>query len=93
VQQLIRLRGEHASFKSVDLQWLHVDPQANTMLFKKTAESESLFVAINASDVTQRLLLPDDLARQPVLDLLRGELIEPGKAVNLPAFGFRLWTC
>ncbi|TLN18591.1 alpha-glycosidase, partial [bacterium] len=49
VQRLIRLRGEHASFKSVDLQWLHVDPQANTMLFKKTVESESLFVLVNAS--------------------------------------------
>ncbi len=94
VQQLIQLRGEHASFKSVDFQWLHVDPQANTMLFKKTAESESLFVAINASDITQSLLLPDDLARQPVLDLLRGEQIEPGtEAVTLPAFGFKLWTC
>ncbi len=92
VQQLIRLRGEHPSFKAIEIQWLHVDPRTNTLLFKKTAGTESLYVGINASSQTQILPLSDDLARQPVMDLLRGECVESGEAIRLPPFGFSLWS-
>jgi glycosidase len=93
VQRLIRLREKHATFKAVDLQWLQVDPQANTLLFKKTTEAETLYVLINASDQVRDLPLPEELAGQRIFDLLTEEWFKPGQDAALPPFGFSLWSC
>jgi len=90
VRRLIQLRSEHPSFKSVDIQWLDVNPQANTMLFKKAAGAESLLVLVNASGLDCRLDLPHRLSHGPVIDLLQGETLPDGGPITLPPYGFSL---
>ena len=91
IHRLILLRREHPSFKSVDIQWLDVNPQTNTMIFKKVAGSESLIVLVNASGLNRRLDLPLGLSHGPVIDLLEGEMIRQISSVNLPPYGFSLF--
>ena len=90
VRRFIQLRREHPSFKSVDILWLDVNPQENTMVFKKTAGTETLYVLVNASGQNRSLELPIGLAHEQVIDLLKDETIHQDGAIDLPPYGFSL---
>lgn len=92
VQQLIAMRAAHASFRSVDIDWLNVNPETNTLLFKKSAGDEHVYAAINASSQPQIIDLPAQLANQAMTDLFRRETGLLPQKITLPGFGFRLWV-
>jgi glycosidase len=90
VQNLIRLRRQHPSFRAVDLNWLLVDQAANTMIFSKAAGGERLYLLANVSEQEQELALPAELSHRRVLDLLQEAEIDLTNSLLLPPYGFRL---
>ncbi len=90
VRSLIQLRREHPAFKSVDIEWLEVNPLENTLVFKKTDGAENLCVLVNASGMNRRLGIPGGLARQQAIDLLTGRTIHSEDPIDLPPYGFYL---
>lgn len=90
VKKLIELRGRHPSFKAVDIRWLDVNPQANTLIFEKTAGDEHLYVLVNAGDREQRLEPPAGGRTRRALDLLQDKTVDLDRPFSLPPFGFSL---
>ncbi len=73
VRKLIILRKQHPSFQAVDLTWLDVNPEQQSLIFKKQAGNETLVVIINHNPQPLRLTLPDELKNKLVEELISGE--------------------
>lgn len=93
VRRLIGLRSRHPAFKSTDLAWLHVDAASNTLIYRKEAGAERLFVLVNASEKAQILSTPSEIAHCRALDLMQEEEIELPESILLPPYAFRLLLC
>jgi len=90
VKKLIELRKKHTSFKSVDIQWLSVNTNENTFIFKKESDDEYLYFLANVNDQENGLQIPDEVEGKVVIDLMKGKSILIEDQLNLKPFEYRL---
>ncbi len=91
VRKLILLRRQHPPFTTVDLTWLHVDAATNTLVFRKEADGERLYLLANASAQARTIALPQELQGSQVVDALQEDGLRLAESILLPPYAFRLF--
>ncbi len=90
VRRLIALRQEHPSFREVDIEWLQADDDKRTLIYRKNAPSETLYVLIHHSAEPQSADVPEDWKGRSLTDLMTGETVDGDAPLKLGPYGFRL---
>ncbi|MAT45713.1 MAG: alpha-glycosidase [Anaerolineaceae bacterium] len=90
VRRLVQLRKEHPCLQVVDLEWLSVDENQQTFIFKKQTDQESVFVFINHNPEPVRFDLPSEMNGKTTTDGFSGETVVCGSTLTVAGNGCRL---
>jgi glycosidase len=90
MRQLVQLRKDHPSLSVVDLEWLSVDENQQTFIFKKQNDQENLFVFINHNPKPVRFDLPSEMNGITTTDGFSGETVVCGSTQTVAGNGFKL---
>lgn len=91
VHKLIALRKQYPAFRTADWHWLAADDSTGTLIYRKRAEGDTLYVLIHNSPEAQEVPPPAECRGQGFIDLMTGQLVEGKAAVQLPPYSFLLW--
>ena len=91
VVKLINIRKAVPSTKSVDIEWLDVCHE-DVLCFKKSSNSETLYVLINNSDDAVTVDLPKELATETLLDIYNDLYMDNISNLKIEPFGFYMLT-
>ena len=91
IKQLIALRKDNPVMGEVDLQWLLVDQDHQSLIFKKEKDASQLVLFVNSSADPVELPVPDSIKNTAVVDAFTGEKLRLDSMIKLDRFGFRLF--
>jgi len=91
VKQLIALRKKFPVLGEVDLEWLLVDAEHQSFIFKKEDESSKIVVIVNTIQTPVVLDLPDSLKYQEFVDGWTGDQVKLGSKIKLDKHGYKIF--
>lgn len=92
IRKLVGLRKEKESFRTENFQWIDLNTSMDTLLYKKTAPEESLYVLLHNEESPGVLDLPEDLQGIVCIDLMTGNRIQLEKSIALTSYDYRLFS-
>lgn len=90
VKRLIMLRKEHDSFKTENLNWIPLDIDTNTLLYKKQSYHETLYVFIHNEPNNVHIMLPEEMRNKSYIDLINNKSVSFADRIMLDSFGYKI---
>lgn len=91
IQRLIELRRRTESFRSTELTFLDVVTDKGTILYRKSASEENVYVLIHNDQEPEKIQVPDELKGVTCCDLLCDTDIRLGETIELEPYDYRVY--
>ena len=88
-KNIIAIRKNHPSLRSLNLEWIEVNSEKNILIFKKSETNESLFIVLNNSNMEASVDL-SSLPAKSYKDLILGRAIQTQESVTVSAFSLMI---
>jgi glycosidase len=91
IRQLIELRMRTQSFRSVELSFLSLATDRDTILYKKSSATESIYVLIHNEPEPEEIMVPEELKGLTCYDLIDETEIRLGHTLLLKPYDYRVY--
>ncbi len=92
IQKLINLRKSYDSFRTVNLSWITLLSDMDTVMYKKVTSRETLYVLLHNEECEEILNLPEELTGVKCKDLISGNSIVLEDKIRLRSYDYRLFV-
>lgn len=91
IKKLVDLRKNHESFKIENFQWVNIDTNTNTLMYKKESEEEILYVILNNDNTDVEIQLPEELKDTTCIDCIEEKNIILNKNIKVLPFEYKIY--
>jgi glycosidase len=92
LRTLVRLRKNHPTFRSIDINWLDVNQRENYFIFKKVADNECLYFIANLNEELKTIQLPSEMTYKKYDNLMEEKEIFLSDQVILNPYTFFIFS-
>ncbi len=87
IKKLIEIRKSTTAFHDVNCEWLLVDNETNTVIFRK----QNYYVLVHNKNKSEKITLPKELANTTVLDVINDTKIDLNSTIDMNEFGYAIY--
>jgi glycosidase len=90
IRKLIEKRKEHESFRTANLQWIALDADTDTILYKKETDTECLYVLLHKSESEINVKLPNEMSSMEYYDCITDANVVLTDFIHVDPFGYHI---